>query len=140
MPDLPHLQGFLSSLYNADYAAFFVHLATVETDVLRTSAFLAPHAAHYVRRARAKAYVQLLSSYSSLRIDAFARAFNVSPAYIDRDLAQLIAAGQIHASIDRVRGIITTSRPDPRKDHYQSMLLNTDSLLNSLQKLDRILT
>ncbi len=46
--------------------------------------YLAPHARHYVREMRVKAYTQLLESYRSLSLAHMAKCFGVSIAFMDR--------------------------------------------------------
>ena len=48
-----------------------------------------------------------------------AAAFDVSPAFLDQEVADLIVAGRLNAKIDKVAGIIETNRPDHKNALYQ---------------------
>lgn len=82
--DIPHLEDFMTSLYNCKYDQFFNSLAAVEQAHLRTSRYLYSHFRYYIREMRILAYAQLLESYRSLTVTSMAQAFGVSEEYIDR--------------------------------------------------------
>lgn len=82
--DIPHLEDFMTSLYNCKYTQFFRSLAAIEQAHLRTSRYLLPHMRFYVREMRIAAYAQLLESYRSLTVTSMAQAFGVSEDYIDQ--------------------------------------------------------
>jgi len=136
--DIPHLSTYLNSFYSSDYSAFFVALAAL-TDHIKTDRYLAVHAKYFCREMRIKAYAQLLESYSSVKLTSMASAFGVSVDFIDRELARFVAANRIHCKIDKVNGIIETTRPDARNAQYQSTIKHGDLLLNRIQKLSRII-
>lgn len=82
--DIPHLEDFMTSLYNCKYAQFFRSLAAIEQAHLRTSRYLLPHMRFYIREMRIAAYAQLLESYRSLTVTSMAQAFGMSEEYIDQ--------------------------------------------------------
>lgn len=45
-----------------------------------------------------------------MTLDSMAAAFDVSPAFLDAELAGFICAGRISAKIDKVAGVIETMR------------------------------
>lgn len=53
---------------------------------------------------------QLLESYKSVTLASMAAAFDVSPAFLDAELASFIAAGRLGAKIDKVAGVVQTKR------------------------------
>ena len=64
-----------------------------------------------------------------------------SPTYVDcamlitsRDLAKFIAADRIPCTIDRVKGIIETNRPDDKNKQYADVVKQGDQLITKLQK------
>ena len=59
--------GLMHSLYNCDYAKFFVSLASV-TDLLKLDRYFAPHVGFFCKEMRIKAYNQLLESYPLMHI------------------------------------------------------------------------
>ena len=56
----------------------------VVEEKLKYDRFMAPHYRYYMREMRIHAYAQLLESYSSLTIDYMAKAFGVTPEFVDR--------------------------------------------------------
>ncbi|GAA99530.1 uncharacterized protein L969DRAFT_86792 [Mixia osmundae IAM 14324] len=139
LPESPHLRYLASSLHDCDYAQFFQSLADVEQHHLKTSRILYLHTRYYVRELRLKAYAQLLESYRSVTLQNLSKAFNLSEDFLDADLARYIAAGRLRASIDKVNGVVETTRSDTKNAHYEAALKQGDSLLNGLQKLSRVL-
>ncbi|CAO3617868.1 unnamed protein product [Cunninghamella blakesleeana] len=137
--DIPHLEDYMTSLYNCNYAQFFRSLAAVEQTHLRTSRYLYPHIRYYVREMRIVAYAQLLESYRSLTISSMAQAFGVTESFIDKELYKFIAAGRLNCVIDKVNGIIETNRPDAKNAQYQTVIKQGDLLLNRVQKLSRVI-
>jgi len=134
----PKLKTYMMSLYECKYSDFFKRLADVETE-LKEDRLLNPHYRYYVREMRIKAYSQLLESYSSLTLDYMANSFGVTKDFIDRELHRFIAAGRLHCKIDKVSGIVETTRPDNKNWQYQSTIKQGDILLNRIQKLSRVI-
>ncbi|CAM0134908.1 proteasome regulatory particle subunit [Umbelopsis sp. WA50703] len=137
--EIPHLEDFMTSLYNCNYAQFFQSLAHIETQYLRTSRYLYTHMRYYVREMRIIAYAQLLESYRSLTLESMANAFGVSQEFADKDLSKFIASGRLNCVIDKVNGIIETNRPDNKNAQYQTVIKQGDVLLNRVQKLSRVI-
>jgi 26S proteasome regulatory subunit N7 len=79
----PHLEDFITSLYNCRYRDFFVALAGIEP-ILKGDWLLAPHATFIIKEMRIRAYAQLLQSYSSLALSTMAESFGVSVDFMDR--------------------------------------------------------
>ncbi|KAG9293060.1 hypothetical protein G9A89_016422 [Geosiphon pyriformis] len=137
--EISHLEDYITSLYNCDYAKFFQSLAAVERVHLRTSRYIFPHLRYYVREMRIIAYAQLLESYRSLTMENMAHAFGVSEDFIDNDVSKFIAAGRLNCVIDKVNGIVETNRPDAKNAQYQQTIKQGDLLLNRIQKLSRVI-
>lgn len=135
---LPNVKQYLFSLYNCQYADFFRALTEVETN-LRKDYLVHPHYRFYTREMRIIAYTQLLDSYRSLTLQYMAEAFGVSTEYIDAELSRFIAAGRLHAKVDRVGHIVETNRPDNKNWQYQATIKQGDLLLNRIQKLSRVI-
>lgn len=55
------------------------------------------------------------------------------------DLAKFISAGRLNCSIDKVNGVVETNRPDIKNARYEQAIKQGDVLLNSLQKLSRVI-
>jgi len=136
--DIPHASDYLNSFYQSDYSKFFVALAAI-TEQMKTDRYLSTHVRYYSREMRIKAYSQLLESYSSVKLDSMAEAFGVTPDFIDKELSRFIAANRIHCKIDKVGGIVETTRPDAKNAQYQATIKQGDLLLNRIQKLSRVI-
>lgn len=137
-PELSRVGDLINSIYNSEYATFFQSLAEV-TDRVKRDRYLAVHVRYYCREMRIKAYAQLLDSYRSVRLDSMAKAFGVTEEFLDRELSRFITTGRLHCKIDKVDGIVETTRPDSKNAQYQEMLKCGDALLNRVSKLSRII-
>ncbi|XP_060583553.1 26S proteasome non-ATPase regulatory subunit 6-like [Ruditapes philippinarum] len=135
---LPKVRKYLFSLYDTHYGDFFRSLAEVE-DLMKYDRYLNPHYRYYVREMRIVAYNQLLESYRSLTLEYMADAFGVTIQFVDQELSRFIAAGRLHAKIDKVGGIVETNRPDSKNWQYQETIKKGDILLNRVQKLSRVI-
>ncbi|ELU15978.1 hypothetical protein CAPTEDRAFT_152596 [Capitella teleta] len=135
---LTDVKQYLFSLYTCQYKEFFQTLALVEQK-MRYDRYLACHYRYYTREMRIQAYSQLLESYQSLTLDYMAKAFGVTPNFIDQELSRFIAAGRLHCKIDKVGGIVETNRPDSKNYQYQETIKRGDILLNRIQKLSRVI-
>lgn len=120
------------SLYKSNYAQFFRSLAEVEQQYLIPNPLLAPHARFYVREMRIKAYTQLLESYSSLTLERMCRSFDVSEAFIDKDLSKFIASGRLSCTIDKVSGVVSTNKLATKNKGlvYEQVIKQGDILLS----------
>ena len=134
---IPHLEQLLQGLHECRYRAFLEALAGVHAAVA-ADRLLGRHAPFFLREMRLAAYVQFLESYKSVTVEGIARAFGVSPAFVDRELAHFIAAGRVTAKVDAVRGVVETTRPDTKNGQYHSLIKHGDVLLNKVQKLGRV--
>jgi 26S proteasome regulatory subunit N7 len=56
-----------------------------------------------------------------------------------RELSRFIAAGRLHASIDKVNGIVETTRPSRKNAQYETVVKKGDVLLASVQRLSKVL-
>lgn len=81
--------------------------------------YLHLHTCYYVREMRIHALSQHLDSYSSLSLDSMAASFGVTPAFLDAELSRFIANGRLACKMDKVSGIIETTRPDNLNFQYQ---------------------
>ncbi len=59
-------------------------------------------------------FVQFLESYKSVTLQSMADSFGVSIDFMDKELSDFIVAGRLPAKIDKVAGIIETTRCDSR--------------------------
>jgi len=117
---------------------FFLALLEI-SDFLAKDRFLAPHRNYIIKEMRAKVYNQYLAAYKSVRLASMAKSFGVSTNFIDNELCLFIAGSRVNAKIDRVNGIVETSRPAGKNGDYQQVIEKGDILLNNIQKLTRII-
>ncbi|TFK47736.1 PCI-domain-containing protein [Heliocybe sulcata] len=139
LPELPILADLTKNLYECHYDKFFLALATVEQTYLRSSRLLSPHTRYYVREMRILAYTQLLESYRSLTLESLAAAFGVSVEFVDSELSRFIASGRLHCMIDKVHGVVETTRPSVKNAQYDTVIRQGDVLLNAVQRLSKVL-
>jgi len=132
--DFSPLSGLVKSLYVGNYKSFFTALAAVEENFLSQDRYLHEHRSWFVREMRLRGYQQLLQSYRVVGLKSMANAFGVSVDFLDRDLARFVAAERIPCTIDRVKGIIETNRPDDKNKQYQDVVKQGDALITKLQK------
>ena len=85
------------------------------------------------------AYTQFLESYMSVSLESMAFTFGVRAPYLDSDLAQFISAGRLSCSLDKVNGIVSSTRPDTKNAQYLAAIKEGDLLLNRVQKLSRVI-
>ncbi|TIA86120.1 hypothetical protein E3P99_03780 [Wallemia hederae] len=133
------IKNFANSLYECDYALLFRSLAGVEETHLLPSRYWNGHARFYSREIRIRAYSQLLESYKSLNITHLANTFGVSDEFVHKEFSKLIPAGRLNCTLDAVANVVQSSRKDDRVGSYQNVVSNGDVLLNSIQKLARVL-
>ncbi|TFY83055.1 hypothetical protein EWM64_g957 [Hericium alpestre] len=139
LPELPVLADLIKNLYESHFDKFFVALATLEQTHLLPSRFLAPHTRYYVREMRILAYTQLLESYRSLTLESLSGAFGVTVDFVDNELSRFIASGRLHASIDKVHGVVETNRPSLKNQQCDTVVRKGDILLNNVQRLSKVL-
>ncbi|KAF2194143.1 PCI-domain-containing protein [Zopfia rhizophila CBS 207.26] len=132
--DFSPLAKLVKSLYEGDYKNFFGALGEVEVSFLGQDRYLYEHKGWYVREMRLRGYQQLLQSYRVVGLQSMANDFGVSVDYLDKDLAKFIAADRIPCTIDRVKGIIETNRPDDKNKQYADVVKQGDQLITKLQK------
>lgn len=133
----PVVRSFVQSLIECKYDDFFRALVQIE-DMMKADALLAPHRMFYIREMRVLSYSQILESYRSVTLASMAQSFGVSVEFIDAEVAMFVAAGRLNCKIDKVGGIIETTRPDSKNAQYQAVIKEGDLLLNRVQKLSQV--
>lgn len=136
---IPFLRDFLNCLYQCNYSGWFKSIVGLMPQV-RSDRYMTVHANFFLRELRFTAYNQFLRSYRTVTLVSMAKAFGVTPAFLDSELSDFISAGRLSAKIDAVNGVIETSRPDRKNADYQMILRRGDNLLNRLQKLSKVIT
>lgn len=134
----PFLKEILTSLYECNYRSFFEALVEVASQI-KADMYLSRHYRYYIREIRVVAYTQFLEPYMSVTLESMAREFGISVDMLDREISHYISAGRLNAKINKVEGAIETHRPDQKNAHYQKAIKTGDQLLNSIQKLARVI-
>ncbi|KAF2760342.1 26S proteasome regulatory subunit RPN7 [Pseudovirgaria hyperparasitica] len=132
--DFGPLANLVNSLYTGNYSGFFAALAAVEDNFLCKDRYLYEHKGWYVREMRLRGYQQLLQSYRVVGLQSMADDFGVTVDFLDRDLSKFIAGDRVPCTIDRVKGIIETNRPDDKNKQYNDVVKQGDALITKLQK------
>ena len=57
---------------------------------------------------------------------------------MDSELSHFIASGRLNCKIDRVAGVLETTRPDVKSAHYASVIKAGDLLLGRIQQAIRL--
>jgi 26S proteasome regulatory subunit N7 len=134
---IPQLRQFIFSMYRCQYRQFFESAVSL-APAIRLDRYLAPHLGLIVRQLRVVIYQQFLTSYQTVTMESMANAFGVSIDFLDREVSRFIAAGRLTCKIDKVSGLIETSRPDAKNAQYHAILKHGDQLLNRIQKLAKV--
>ena len=136
--DIPHLQKFLNSFYDGQYAEFFKELFYI-IQVIKKDFYLSKHYNYYINEIRVKVYSQFLQSYKTVTMENMATVFGVSINFIDRELSNFISQGRINAKIDKVSGIIECNHNEQNIDLYQATIRDSDILISKIHKLSKLL-
>jgi 26S proteasome regulatory subunit N7 len=136
--DIPHLQNFLNSFYDGEYAEFFKELYYI-IQILKKDFYLSKHYNYFINEMRVKVYSQFLESYKTVTMDNMANVFGVSTNFIDNELSNFISQGRINAKIDKVSGIIECSHHEQNVDLYQNTIRESDILISKIHKLSKLL-
>jgi 26S proteasome regulatory subunit N7 len=134
----PELQIFMQSLYKCDYKTFYASLRFIFASVM-DDRYLASHVRYLMKEYRILAYSQFLESYKSVLMTSMAEAFDISLSLLDDELSHFISVGRLSAKIDKVGGIVVSSRVDTKNSQYQDTIKKGDALLNQIQKLVRVI-
>ena len=114
-------------------------LAVDIVDTLKSDRLFRQHVRYYWREVRVLAYTQFLESYRSVSMASMAHTFGVSPEFLDQELSGFISSSRLSCSIDKVGGIVCSTRPDTKNAQYQATIKQGDLLLNRVQKLSRVI-
>lgn len=133
--DSPALSDFLFALYRSRYNEYFSALLVVVERVVRPDPRLRPLEPLLLGRARVVVYAQYLEAYRTVRLEKMARDFGLSPAFLDHELAELIAARRLHCRIDLLAGRVESAPADQRMALTAELLRKADGLTERLSEL-----
>lgn len=110
----------------------------IETDLLQNRYF-GPHSVYILKEFRILGFKQFLEAYKSVLLPTMASNFGISVSMLDLELSKFIASGRLNAKIDKVANVVETIKSDSRNEQYQVVVKKGDALLNSVQKLVRVI-
>jgi 26S proteasome regulatory subunit N7 len=90
----------------------------------------------YLRSAACEVLPSYLLLSSLLKVSG---GFGVSVKFVDSELSQFITNGRLHCTIDKVHGIVETIQPSFKNSQYDKVIKQGDVLLNSIQRLNKVL-
>merc|ERR1712039_350078 len=134
---LPHLGPLLTSFYNCDYSYFF-HCLSELSPYLISDWLFNHHNQYYLSEIRLRAYIQLLESYSAIRLDSMSTETGLSSEFLDHELWNFIAAGRLHCKIDKVGGIIIRTQTYDSHSIYRRSIRQADLILSRIQKITNL--
>ncbi len=131
------LQDFIFSFYQSNYQGFFKILLRITERDLDNDKFLKPHKNYILKQARICIYRQYLESYKTVTLEKMSRDFKVSTKFIDKELSEFIASGRIKSQIDRVNGVVESSKEEERIELYKEIMKKGDHLIEKMHTLMR---
>ena len=99
--------------------------------------FLGEHKNYYLRLSRAVVYGQYLESYKTVKLEKMAHDFGVSVEFIDNELYKMIASRKLNCQIDKVTGIVESSKGDQRVQLFKEILRKGDNLVEKMYRVAR---
>lgn len=136
--NVEHIDTLLKSIHDCDYQKFFISLLNIHP-AIENDRYLGPHSNYILREYRILAYSQFLEAYKSVMLSSMAASFGIDVQMLDIELARFIADGRLNAKIDKVGDVVQTVRPEKKSAQYQEIIKTGDVLLNSIQRLARVL-
>ena len=136
--EIPYLKEFAESFFNCDYKSLFRCLLEI-VERVKNDKFMKKHEIYWCRQMRLVAYSQFLQSYKTVKMESMAEAFGMSVGLLDKELSHFISMQKLTSSIDKVKGVIHTDRPNTKIAMYKNTIREADFILNRMQKLSRVL-
>jgi 26S proteasome regulatory subunit N7 len=81
----------------------------------------------------------LFPDVRSVTLEGVAAAFGVSGGFMDAELARFIASRRLNAKINKVTGVVESTRPNTKNARYEDVLRRGDALMSRVQRLARAL-
>ena len=127
--EIPHLKTYAESFYNCEYKHFFTSFVEI-LDVIKKDKYLSSHLDYFSREMRLVAYRQFLEAFKSVTMANMAEAFGITKEFLDIELSNFIYNGKLNCKIDKVSGIIESSRTNRKAELFNNTVKQGDLLLN----------
>jgi len=125
-PDIAAINGLRTAYEKCDVQAFTAAMQEINKSADK---FIRTHLDSMVRDFQSRAILQLVKSYSRLRIDYLASVLGVSDSIVESIVVSLILDGHISGTIDQVNGLIDlTQRQGGAHKKYEALDAWTNSL------------
>ncbi|KAJ8507309.1 hypothetical protein ONZ45_g10317 [Pleurotus djamor] len=129
LPEVPILGDLVKNLYDCHYDKFFVALGKIYLPLAQK-----PVSCGFIQQLLNKttSFHPVSSPHTlaiTLTLDSLAAAFGVSIDFVDSELSRFIASGRLHCTIDKVHGIVETTRPALKTAQYETLIRQGDGLL-----------
>lgn len=108
----------ISDFYNSKYAPCIAGLERLRAP-LKLDLHLWDHASPLLEQIRQRALVQYVQPFTAANLNLMAQAFNTTVAGVEKEVAQLIADGQIAARIDSQEKVLFARHADQRNGTFE---------------------
>ena len=121
----PVVQTIVSDFYKSKYSSCFSNLERLAAE-LKLDLNIHSHTVRLLSAIRHKAILQYFSPFASVSLGNMARAFNTDVASIEKEVASIIAAGQLAAKIDSHSKVRTAAaaRAQPYARNSNNVLIS----------------
>jgi COP9 signalosome complex subunit 1 len=118
---VPEVREVIRDFHNSNYTTCLNQLEKMK-DVLMLDVHLCPHVTALYEQIRQKALKQYVSPFLSVDLNKMAVAFNTTVQILEKEVAQLIMDGGIHARIDSHNKVLYARRNNERQTTYEKAL------------------
>ena len=115
------MSEILNDFKNSRYASMLRHLEDLKTTIL-LDLHLYKHVDVLFQLIRSRAMVQYFTPYSAVNLHKMAEAFGTDVAGLEKELATLIADGQISARIDSHNKVLKSRSVNTRSSTFKTAL------------------
>lgn len=130
----PTLRELLMSFYECRYGDFFRTLLKISPD-FKKSRYVHLVENILYRELRLAAYKQFLKSYRAVTIGSMATLFQVSIAFIEKEVSKFITSGRLQCRIDSIEGVIEMYSAETKQEKFTQLIKSSDNLTARVQKL-----
>lgn len=119
------------AIHNCDYRSIFPKLVNFCKE-FENNLFLSDKLSYFIKEIKILVYNQLLTSYSSIKLEKMAAAFLVSEDYLENDLNEFIVSERLNCMIDKIDKMVLVRKND--NIYKERMSDYCDSILNYVER------